>query len=263
MEVKSSELEEKQIEKTEKQIGFWKRQFQTKATKKQKIFDWTFGVVLPVICFSFDPIFFKGDGMWGGELFGTIKPFAYLLSFVSIMAMMAWLIWGEKLGWFSAVLSGLFGVGGIISLIIGVVLIPFSLLGLIILIGILGFTPLFTSFVYLRNASRAFKIAKPFTEKRTLIGATLLSALFSFVVPFTINMEINQLLNRMISGDAATIKRNAKILKFIAPIVSFKKLAIDFVQREEDSAENRALAEAFFEITGQNITDVGFRAIGN
>src|SRR5215467_10779528 len=40
----------------EKPLGFWKRQFQQEATKAQKRFDWMFGVVMPAVCFYFDPI---------------------------------------------------------------------------------------------------------------------------------------------------------------------------------------------------------------
>ncbi|MEP6904420.1 MAG: hypothetical protein ABJA66_22075, partial [Actinomycetota bacterium] len=144
-------------------VGFWKRQFQAQSTKAQRIFDWICGVFLPVICFAFDPIVFKTQG-FGETLFGTYKPFAYLLSFVSIMAMTAWLIWGAKLNWLNGFLTGLFLVGGIISFIVGVVLFPFSVIGLLFLIGILGFTPLFCSFVYLRNVFRSYHAAKPFLE---------------------------------------------------------------------------------------------------
>src|SRR5215831_8054578 len=46
----------------EQKKGFWKRQFQQEPTRRQKQWDWTFGVVMPVICFFFDPIVFK---FWG------------------------------------------------------------------------------------------------------------------------------------------------------------------------------------------------------
>ncbi len=135
-------------------IGFWKRQFETPANSKQKTYDWIFGVFLPVICFAFDPIVFKG-GIGGAAMFANYKPFAYLLSFACIMAMAAWLIWGEKLKWLNGFLAGLFFLGGVISLGVGIVLFPFSFVGLIILIGALGFTPLLTAVIYLRNAFRA------------------------------------------------------------------------------------------------------------
>jgi hypothetical protein len=236
-----------------KNIGFWRRQFQLESTPNQKIFDWTFGVVLPVVCFAFDPIIFKGNGSFGG----FAKPFAYLLSFTSIMAMMAWLIWGEKLKWLNGILSGLFAVGGIISLGIGIVMFPLSVIGLVFVIGILGFTPLFTSLVFLRNASRTYRFAKPFMAKRVLLGTAVLSAMFSFVIPLTINAEIQKLLSGIKTGNVATIKRNAKVLKFLAPITNFSDLKRSYYGLQNQPDKQKVLADAFKAMTGESITDYG------
>lgn len=178
--------------------GFWRRQFQTRATRAQAKFDWLFGVILPVVCFTFDPIVFRGEiGFFGGSSLASFKLSAYVLSFVSVMAMAAWLIWGKKLKWLTAPLAGFFAVGGIISLVIGILIAPLSLFGLIILIGILGFTPLVTSIVYLRNALRAFQSAKPFLEKKILIYTFALSALATVVVPYVLNVNINYVLEEI------------------------------------------------------------------
>lgn len=200
--------------------GFWRRQFQKDSTVSQKRFDWAFGVVLPIVCFAFDPIVFKG----GAAELGFAKPFAYILSFSLIMATSAWLIWGEKLKWLNAFLAGLFAVGAGISLIIGISLLPLSLIGLIIVIGILGFTPLFTALVYLRSAIRAFHSAKPFLEKRVLRYSFVLAAIFSFVIPYVINVEIKKSMVAMLNGDAQTIRSNAQKLKYVAPITNFDLL---------------------------------------
>lgn len=127
--------------------GFWRRQFQTEATKSQKKFDWVFGVVLPTACCFFDPLIFKGAISHNGALLGEYKPFAYLLSFASIILMMLFLLFGQKLKWFNSILAGVFLVGAAVSLIVGTVIFPFSLIGLFVLIGILGFTPLVSAFV--------------------------------------------------------------------------------------------------------------------
>ena len=173
---------------TETEKGFWKRQFQTQSTRAQRKFDWLFGVILPVICFAFDPIVFTNQ-----TFLGNYKTFGYVLSFVSIMAMAAWLIWGAKLKWLNAILAGLFIVGSVVSLGIGIIIFPISLLGLIILIGALGFTPLFTSIVFLRNSVRAFRAAKPFLERKTLVYSFSLAALLTAVIPPIANVEINKL----------------------------------------------------------------------
>ena len=170
--------------------GFWRRQFQQQTTKAQRKFDWLFGVIFPVVCFTFDPIVFTNE-----TYLGDYKSFGYIFSFVSVMAMSAWLVWGAKLKGFNAVLAGLFSVGSVVALGIGIIIFPISLLGLIILIGALGFTPLFTTVVFLRNSIRAFRMAKPFLEKKTLVYAFSLAALFSAVVPSVANVEINKLKN--------------------------------------------------------------------
>lgn len=240
-------------ERTEPRKGFWRRQFQTEATEPQRTFDWTFGVILPVICFVFDPIVFKGN-LDGTAFLGGFKPFAYALSYISIMVMAAWLIWGEKLKWLNAFTAGLFAVGGAISLAVGIVLFPISLLGLIVLIGVLGFTPLFTSIVFLRNAARAFQAAKPFLEKKILIYSFGLSALLAATLPYVLNVEIKNDLDAISRGDAQTIRAKARRLKFVAPLVNFDSLARQYALEDEKINPERkaALGEAYENLTGEN-----------
>ena len=42
--------------------GFWRRQFGDEITLNQKRGDWIFGVILPLVCFYFDPIRFSRLG---------------------------------------------------------------------------------------------------------------------------------------------------------------------------------------------------------
>jgi len=134
--------------------GFWQRQTSAVVTPKQKLFDWSFGVIMPAACFFFDPFVFRADG--GGALLAKYQLSAYLISGLAIMATVTWLLWGSKLGEFNSFLSGLFAISGFIALMIGIVLFPFSVIGMLFLVGFLGFTPLLTSYVLFRNAIRAY-----------------------------------------------------------------------------------------------------------
>lgn len=236
--------------------GFWKRQFEPQATVPQAVFDWIFGVALPAICFIFDPIVFK-SGNWGMPVFGAFKPFAYLLSFVSIMAMAAWLIWGERLKWLNGFLAGLFFTGAAVSLAVGVVLLPFSLIGLAFLIGILGFTPFLTVFIYLRNGCRALLSAKPLLEKSVLVYAVGFGVIFSAVVPAVINLEIRNSLENIRRGDAQAVRDEAFKLKMTAPLLNTENIALIYretwAETEEDAAKKQALAELYREITGDDV----------
>lgn len=170
--------------------GFWARQFQQEATKAQRKFDWIFGVIMPVICIFFDPVFFSTHNQ-SQPIWGAFTTLVYLLSFTAILAMMAWLIWGSRLRWLNAILGGLFLAGAVVAFAIGVFMLPYSLLGLIIVIGALGFTPLLTGIVYLRNSARAIGAAELFLVRKTLVYTVLLSTLASGIIPYVINAEMN------------------------------------------------------------------------
>ena len=188
--------------------GFWERRFGTGPASSRRTFDWVFGVIMPVFCFAIDPIVFTSR--LESSLLGRMRPFAYILSYVSIMAMTGWLLFGERLKWLNAFLAGLFGIGAVISFALGILLLPFSVMGLILLIGVLGFTPFFSGAVYLRNAAWAFRAAQPFLEKRVVISSFLLAAVFSVAVPWTVNMHIKRELDRIQSGNAEEIGEAAR-----------------------------------------------------
>ena len=164
--------------------GFWRRQFGENVTGAQRKFDWIMGVGMPLICFYFDPFVFRSArGMGEGEL-SLYGPAAYMLAFASILAMVAWLLWGERLKWLNGWIGGLFIAGSVISLIVGILLFPISLIGLIVLIGALGFTPLFASLVYMRNGVRALRASSSVMEKGVLVNVAVLSGMIAIAVPY-------------------------------------------------------------------------------
>jgi hypothetical protein len=176
----------------EYEARFWRRQFGANVTTGQRKFDWLFGVILPVACFFFDPIVFNRGSFHEGPILAGAKDFAYALSFASVMGTMAWLIWGERLRSFSIALSGLFAVSAGIALMIGLAIAPYSLLGLIIVIGVFGFTPFFTSFVLLRNSVRSFKVADVHLSPFTLFNSFILAVLASGIIPYLFQITLGK-----------------------------------------------------------------------
>jgi hypothetical protein len=152
---------------------------------KRRIFDWTFGVVMPVLCFLLDPFVFRTYGHGDGE-FAAVAPFAYVLSFVAIMALMAWLIWGAKLQGLLPFISGLSAVAALVSGFIGLVLFPFSLLGLSfgVWIAALGLTPIISSIVFLKAAIHTSPEA---SDPATSWHSFALGAIASFTLPILVN----------------------------------------------------------------------------
>src|SRR5687767_9580542 len=137
--------------------GFWKRQFAAEQTPAQQRFDLWFGVALPVACFVFDPLVFKSGLIGERALFEDYRLFAYMVSALEIGMLLCWFTFRTELETFAAPFAGVFVAGGIFSAAIGILILPFSVFGLFFVIGIVGFTPFFTAFVYLRNGVRAMR----------------------------------------------------------------------------------------------------------
>jgi hypothetical protein len=135
--------------------GFWRRQFDDSPTGAQRAFDLTFGIVLPVFCFVFDPIVFSGRGEYGGGLYPQGQFYVYTFSALEMVALGAWLCAAAGGGHRPAALAGVLLAGSLFSFVVGMAILPFSLLGLLFIIGVLGFVPFLTAFVYLRNGWRA------------------------------------------------------------------------------------------------------------
>lgn len=167
--------------------SFLERQLGEEVTFRQRLFDWTFGVVTPVICFAADPIVFVDFAPSDKAILGFMKGYSYVLSYGSVMATIAWLLWGARLGSWSALPAGIFTVAALSSMLIAFALLPFSLVGLIVLIGALGLTPFLTSFTYLRNAVRSHRSAGRSLDKITLFYAFMLALLASVVIPYVLN----------------------------------------------------------------------------
>ena len=229
-------------------IGFWERQFVKTPTERQKAFDWAYGVVIPLICVAADPFVFANGGILAGG-----RTFAYVLSSVSIFAMVAWLLWGERLGWLAVPLGGLFIAGSGVSFIVGILIFPYSLLGLLILIGFLGFTPFFSAIVYLRNGVRALCSCETL-EPRLIWQPALLAAIFAFVVPYVVHSHVSRMVNEIATGDVGTIRRESAKLSYVRPLVNAGPIANRYRGSEEkDSPRMRALADSYKDLTGKNI----------
>jgi hypothetical protein len=135
--------------------GFWRRQFAEPATPAQRRFDVAFGLVLPVLCFVFDPIVFHEWLSDEPGLLGRWQFYVYTISALEMVALAAWLCKAGGTGRPPAALGGMLLAGGVFSLALGVVLLPLSLLGLLVFVGVFGFVPFLTAVVYLRNGWRA------------------------------------------------------------------------------------------------------------
>src|SRR5262245_23791254 len=156
---------------------FFARQFSDKATSHQSAFDILFGIVAPILCFVFDPIVFKNSFnlLPFEEGLSRFALFVYLFSALAIITLALWLILAGRSSSLNAIIAGVLLAGAACSLVIGILILPLSLLGLFFMfIGIFGFIPFFTAFVYLRNGVRAVRAATRLAGQPQLTAMVLL-----------------------------------------------------------------------------------------
>jgi hypothetical protein len=149
---------------------------------KRTAIDLLGGVVLPILCFLFDPIIIcGGDGGFVGPHLQGVILFAVAMQ---IAALVFWRLAAPWLRKSAGVLGGILWVGAAIAGLTGFLMTPLSFIGLVVYgIGALGFVPYLTATVFARNAARACRNAETFQGGRFIF----LGIVLALVVPLLAN----------------------------------------------------------------------------
>ena len=258
--------------RSEIEPGFWRRQFMPTGTSAQMFFDVLFGIVAPVLCFVFDPIVFKSEFDQG--LFPQVQSFAYMVSAIEIATLSVWLICGRRLRPRTRLVGGILGAGAAFSGSIGVVILPFTLLGVLLFIGILGFIPFLTAFVYLRNAKRAFQLADDSASERlkilttrpgasgvrSWIGSTILGCTLALGIPAGVNLIaasfVSASMKAVLHADAQLADiavEEVRYLQFLAA-PNLDEIVTAYAA-ETDPARKEELKRRYVKLTGNDIEE--------
>ncbi len=227
---------------------FWERQFNGKPTWKQLAFDVAFGAVGPVGCLIADPVVFQPDGVAMYGVLQDVRLFAYLVSAIGVAALGYWVV--ARKG--SRVLAGvLYGVA-VFSLVLGVVMLPISVLGLVVLIGALGFMPFLAAFVFWRNAQRCSLSAPGGQSGPMLTTGLLVMLLVPGAVQAGASFVGNRALVRVLRGADAETAGDVAILRSIRFAVRTDRI-VDAYLATGDMVERARLESLYTAITGEGI----------
>jgi len=239
-----------------KKNRFWRRQFAAEITIPQTIFDIAFGAVGPVLCFVFDPIVFR-RGIGAAPLFPDYQVFTYLFSAAQIAVLFSWLIFRPRNELARSMMGGALTSGALFCLTMACILAPFSILGLAFGIGVFGFTPFLTGFVYLRSAFRsaAFRSTRP---KSAAFSVLAISFLLAVGLPLLLSLEIRSVVttavNEVVHGtpQQADFAAHRLIhLRFFAE--SEMNEIVSAYLAEEDPERRERLKVLYQKITGEDI----------
>jgi len=246
------------------QNGFWKRQFSSEPSRAQNSFDVLIGEIAPVLCLIFDPFVFTGNrGSLLGSFLAPYRIFAYLAIGLGLLALTIWLTFGFrfKAGW-SKFTAGVLISGAFFSGILGIILIPFSLLGLFMAgIGIFGFIPFVTGFVYLRNGMRAFRNHGE-NQKWLALSIFISGVLFTLAVPTLIQWQTSRVVtqgNQLISsGDPKMVEQGVVFLKgaFWCNDSCYDGVIDAYLSPQTSETQRIVLADSYSEITGKGIDNI-------
>jgi hypothetical protein len=239
-------------------VGFWARQFGDFETDRQALFDVVLGVILPVIVLVVDPIVFQG-GLFGDEpVLGRFQVFAYLFCALQMGLFLAWRTWRAQLRPIGGVLGGAFLAGAFFSFVMGIVLLPFSLIGLIVLIGAAGFTPFLTGLIYLRTGVRAIRAQQNGLTGR--VRALVISAALVWAIgtPLALSQAytgiVSQMVTELIYSEGTEAEQAVSRLRWM-PVVppTERKRIRDLYEREIHVDKKDLLRNYWKELTGEDI----------
>jgi hypothetical protein len=229
--------------------SFWERQFVSRSTAGQIAFDVVFGIVLPLVCLYFDPIVFRAS--FGRPLLGSYAIVGAVAIGLGLLSLSAWAVIRRPPAFFAGLLAG----GAIFAALLGLVLLPMSLIGLTAGIGVLGFTPLATAFVFTRNAVRAYRQARAGSASvRHLLSAVGLVVACGgpWAAQWYVTQEVSRATEMVLSADPAEAARGVSVLKRFRALADLDQLVIAY-GREENPARRARLADSYRELTGDEI----------
>lgn len=236
--------------------AFLRRQLGEAVTPAQTKFDVAFGVVLPLLCFVSDPFVFRSFG-GGRGLLDRFQLFTYVLAAFEMTALCVWMLARGRLGEWAAAAGALLLAGALFCYAVGLVLLPFSLLGLLLLVGALGFTPFLTGFVYLRNGVRAVRLARnALSFRANFVGSLAIGAVLVFGVSALVDAGVSRFVSAsvqdVLDGRELT-PAAARALRCAGWLTNaeFERISRAYGS-ERDPSRKARLATAFRELTGKD-----------
>lgn len=239
---------------------FWAKQYEPQVTPGQVAFDFFGGALLPLICLWFDPLVFQSNG-FGEPMLAKVKVAAYCFIVVQIATLIFWLSFGRHLGHFAGIQAGILFAGALGSGLLGIVLFPFSLIGLLAVIGVLGFSPFLVAWIFLRNWLRARRNAlrsrEPFPRLSCWVAGCLVVVVPIVVQPIVMR-QTSQLLSAAVDGNEPATGQALKQLSrwswVLRALANMDKLAIEF-ERETDSARRDRIAMVYETVAAERVED--------
>jgi hypothetical protein len=200
-----------------------------------------------------DPIVFKHSvlfGGLGGPLFQWGIVFGYMEILIGVIALTIFL-WRRPA---SPFLAGILLVGTAFSLLLGIILFPFSLLGLFFVIGILGFSPFLSFIVFARACRQVWSDCLISQAKKTVAIYAGMGVLCASALPIAAQIAVDSLVKpavqQILVGE--TDDETLRLLGVLNWATDLDPLVTAYLSEKEE-AKKQYLAEVYEAISGTTI----------
>jgi len=216
------------------------------------------GVILPVLVLILDPVVFQGGLIGERPLLGKYQIFAYLISGSEMAILLVWLTLRRHVNRLSSVIGGALIGGGIFSVFVGILILPYSLIGLIFLVGAAGFIPFLTGFVYVRSGIRALRsqATNATFQYRYLLAtaATVVVIAVPGAVGFQYSTLVSANVHNLVYGDAQQVAIAASRLSWLPLVPEVERNKIVSAYAVERNIERKNILSQYYkELTGEDI----------
>jgi hypothetical protein len=217
-------------------------------------FSLAFGIIAPIICFALKPTLLPGDAIElpGLSFISVFWIFGYGVIGLGIASLALWLWRGPRLGSWCGMICGDLLACALFAGVLGLVMLPFSLIGLFAIIGVLGFVPFLTAITFTGNAMRAFHQSRKLLGGPLTWAAMFLGALLVFGVPGSlqawVSLSIRHAIRDVAAGEPSAMAR----LRAWYPYAHRDRLVWSY-EAERDPVKKDRLARAFHDLTGEDV----------
>ena len=238
--------------------SFWRVRPQSVPLKRWAV-DLFAGIVFPILCFYYDAD--ASGRSLGLRMFygGPIQVLLYVAVALQITALIAWWICPRQSFWLLGLLAGVLLVGALLALAIAVAMIPLTLIGMLLLVGVLGLAPWYTSIVFFRNAREAFRaVDRSGRPSRVGVAGVVLGAFVAAAIPtaaqWWVCRDVHHLIAAIETGNAGAATAAKHRLKLVAPPQYLAPLRFQHYQ-STDAGRQAEYATSYREITGRGIDE--------
>lgn len=212
-----------------------------------------FGVALPIVCLTLDPVVFRSSDVLldavRPPVLGAFRVAGHSAAAIGMASLLVWLVLRRPAGLMAGLLAG----GAALALGLGLVLLPLTLIGLFVGVGGLGLVPFGTAWVFLWQARAAWLAT---ACRRAATSWAVAGLLIVCGLPWTLQAltwaAFRSATESAASNDPVEAERGVALFNRLWFAADADELAWAFA-REQDPDRRGRLADAYRRVTGGDV----------